>query len=127
MSTWKLQKLCYYSQAWHYTWTDSLLFKKEFQAWRNGPVCPVLFYAHQGKYIIDFDDIASGDQDALTAEEKESVDIVLQHYSSWEPYELKEQTHYEDPWKLARGGLPENAHCQNVITPESMGIYYGGL
>ena len=34
MSAWKLQKLCYYAQAWHYTWTEKRLIKEEFEAWR---------------------------------------------------------------------------------------------
>ena len=39
ISTWKLQKLCYYSQAWTLAWTGKPLFEEEFEAWRNGPVC----------------------------------------------------------------------------------------
>ena len=30
MSTWKLQKLCYYSQAWSLAWTEHELFSEEF-------------------------------------------------------------------------------------------------
>lgn len=32
MSTWKLQKLCYYSQAWHLAWTERPLFDEDFEA-----------------------------------------------------------------------------------------------
>ena len=39
MSTWKLQKLCYYSQAWSLAWTETPLFEEDFEAWKNGPVC----------------------------------------------------------------------------------------
>lgn len=39
MSTWKLQKLCYYAQAWHLAWTGNPIFAEDFQAWSNGPVC----------------------------------------------------------------------------------------
>ena len=35
MSTMKLQKLCYYSQAWSLVWDDSPLFDEDFQAWAN--------------------------------------------------------------------------------------------
>ena len=38
MSTMKLQKLCYYSQAWALVWDDAPLFDEDFQAWANGPV-----------------------------------------------------------------------------------------
>lgn len=40
MSVWKLQKLCYYSQAWHLAWTGNPIFEEDFEAWANGPVCP---------------------------------------------------------------------------------------
>lgn len=126
LSSWKLQKLCYYSQAWTFTWTDKLLFEERFEAWKNGPVCPDLFYKHQGKFTVKPEDI-NGDPDALTDDEKESVDIVIRDYGYMQPYELRELTHKEAPWKNARGNLPEEASCNNVITPESMGLYYGSL
>lgn len=127
LSTWKLQKLCYYSQAWHYTWTDEPLFEQEFQAWANGPVCPDLFNAHRGLYVVSENDIAAGDRNNLSDEEKASVDEVLRHYGDWKPYELREQTHAEKPWINARMGLPEGARSNEIITLQSMGKYYGSL
>ena len=52
MTTMKLQKLCYYSQAWSLAWDDKPLFDEDFQAWANGPVCPELFRWHKGKFAI---------------------------------------------------------------------------
>ena len=43
MSTMKLQKLCYYAQAWSLAWDGFPLFDEEFQAWANGPVCRELY------------------------------------------------------------------------------------
>ena len=43
MSSMKLQKLCYYAQAWSLVWDDAPLFDEDFQAWRNGPVCYELY------------------------------------------------------------------------------------
>lgn len=126
VSTWKLQKLCFYAQAWSIAWTDEPLFEEDFQAWRNGPVCPVLFQQHKGKFIVKPDDI-EGFPCELTADEKDTVDKVLEHYGDWEPYKLREQTHEEEPWKAARGDLPADAHCENVISKDSMGLYYGAL
>ena len=34
----KLQKLCYYAQAWYLTIYGQRLFNEEFQAWLHGPV-----------------------------------------------------------------------------------------
>ena len=47
ISAMKLQKLCYYSQAWTLAWDDKELFPEEFLRWDNGPVCrelKVLFW-----------------------------------------------------------------------------------
>ena len=126
MSAWKLQKLCYYAQAWHYTWTEKRLIKEEFEAWRNGPVCPELFAAHKGKFMVGADDF-QGQSDNLDDDEKDSVNEILKHYGDRAPYDLSEQSHFEDPWRIARGDLPEDAASHNVVTLESMGEYYGSL
>ena len=127
MSTWKLQKLCYYSQAWELAWTEAPLFEEDFQAWANGPVCPELFRVHQGKFIIDAEDIPYGSLDNLTREQKEDIDIVLKDYGDMEPYDLRELSHSEEPWKNVRGSLPDGAKCQTVIKKADMGEYYGSL
>lgn len=127
ISTWKLQKLCYYSQAWQLAWTGKSIFPEEFEAWANGPVCPDLFYEHRGMFSIGENDISKGDKSNLDEDEKESIDIILKDYGNMEPYDLRELSHSETPWKNARGNLPEGARCQNVITKESMGEYYGSL
>lgn len=127
MSTWKLQKICYYSQAWHYTWTEKRLIMEDFQAWRNGPVCPELFQAHKGKFMIDAAELAQGDSSKLDADEKESVNVVLEDYGELEPYYFSELTHSESPGKDTRGDLPKEANSEEVIPLESMGAYYGSL
>lgn len=126
VSAWKLQKLCYYSQAWSLAWTDKPLFEEDFEAWRNGPVCPQLYQVHKGQFIVRADGIM-GSAAHLSEDQKETIDVVLQHYGNWEPYRLVEQTHHDDPWKNARGDLPADAICNTVITKESMGAFYGGL
>lgn len=126
LSSWKLQKLCYYSQAWSLAWTDKPLFQEEFEAWANGPVCPQLFAAHRGKFTVN-PEMISGKPESLDADERDSIDVVIKDYGKLEPYELRELTHQEDPWKIARGDLPEDARCNAVITKDSMGEYYGAL
>ena len=71
-SAWKLQKLCYYAQAWSIAWTEKPLFAEEFEAWRNGPVCPVLFRLHQGQFTVKPEDIP-GHPEVLTADELETL------------------------------------------------------
>lgn len=129
ISTWKLQKLCYYSQAWSLAWTEQPLFPEDFQAWANGPVCPTLFYQHSGKFSVDINDFPQSleNDPALNADQKETIDLVLEHYGNWEPYALREQTHHEAPWLDARKGLPDGANCAEIITKDAMGFYYGSL
>lgn len=127
ISTWKLQKLCYYSQAWHLAWTGSPIFSEDFQAWANGPVCPDLFHTHQGKFSVVASDIPDDKCDGLTDDEQDSINVIIRDYGDMEPYALRELTHSEDPWKNARGDLPEGAKCNTVISKESMGEYYGSL
>ena len=124
MSTWKLQKLCYYSQAWNLVWTEKPLFDEDFEAWSNGPVCRELFYKHKGIFLIDK---IEGNPHALIPAEKETVDMVLRDYGDMDAYELRELTHSEDPWKNARNGLGIGVPCDVVITKDAIGEYYGGL
>jgi len=129
MSTWKLQKLCYYSQAWSIAWTEHPIFNEDFEAWANGPVCPELFKTHKGKFYVDLSNIPEDLEDdiPLSEDQTETIDLILEHYGSYEPYELREQSHSENPWKDARGNIPEGEWCNNIITKNSMGLYYGSL
>ena len=127
MSTWKLQKLCYYSQAWSLAWTGNPLFSEDFEAWRNGPVCPELFRVHKGLFSVDASLLPDADSAALSDDERETVDIVLKGYGNKEPYELRAISHSESPWKDMRKGLGDFDYCSNVIIKTAMGEYYGSL
>lgn len=122
MTTMKLQKLCYYAQAWHLVWTGESLFPERIEAWANGPVVPDLYRAHRGEFMVDT--IPQGDAKRVTMDERESIDAVLKAYGSMQPYELIDQTHSEAPWRDARQGLPANARCSNQITNQAMYSFY---
>ena len=126
MSTMKLQKLCYYCQAWSLVWDDAPLFTEEFHAWANGPVCKELFYHTQGRYSVSVAD-EPGDSSKLSANQIESIDMVLNHYARHDAQWLSQLTHMEAPWNQARVGVPAGAGCDKVITKESMATYYGSL
>lgn len=126
MSTMKLQKLCYYCQAWSLVWDDVPLFDEEFHAWANGPVCHELFYHTQGQFSVSAND-EPGDSMVLTSEQKDTIDTVLDYYSPHDAQWLSQLTHMEDPWNNARMGLPTGVGSDRIITKESMAMYYGGL
>lgn len=127
ISTWKLQKLCYYSQAWELAWTGKPLFKEDFEAWTNGPVCRELYNDHKGRFYVREEHLHKGDINALNDEQKETIDIIIRDYGYMEPYQLREQTHAEAPWRDAHQGCPDGVPCKNVISKEAMGNYYGAL
>lgn len=126
LSTMKLQKLCYYSQAWSLVWDDAPLFDEEFEAWANGPVCPELFSFSRGLFSIS-EEAMSGDPSKLSADQQETIDKVLEYYGSKNAQWLSQLTHMEDPWKNARKNIPDGDKCSQIISKESMAMYYGGL
>jgi uncharacterized phage-associated protein len=127
MSAMKLQKLVYYSQAWHLVWEDAPLFREEIQAWANGPVVYELDQAHLRRFEVTAGIFKEGDPGNLTSNEKESVDAVLKQYGKLKAFELSELTHREAPWRDARRGLPAGAPCSAPITTSAMYEYYLGL
>lgn len=52
MTTMRLHKLLYYSQAHHLVTRGEPLFDLDFQAWAPGPVIPELFELHRGRFLI---------------------------------------------------------------------------
>lgn len=125
MTATKLQKLCYYSQAWHLVWDEQPLFEQRIEAWANGPVAPVLYREHRLQYKVDH--IAGGDPSKLTADEKATIDVVLDFYGSRSGAELSDLTHREGPWRDARGDTPPGAWCNREIPHAAMAEYYEGL
>ena len=125
MTTWKLQKLVYYGQAWSLVWDDDVLFPEEIEAWANGPVVRALYHAHRGKYRVSR--LPRVEADALTDEQRETVDAVLEFYGDKSPQWLSDLTHMEAPWRSARRGVPDGERGNAVIAKESLAEYYGSL
>ena len=127
MTTWKLQKLVYYSQAWSLVWDEVPLFHEPIEAWANGPVVPDLYSKHRGRYRVT--KVAGGKPARLSAEQRETIDAVLEAYGEMQPWQLSEMTHREPPWQQARAraGLTEGERGNAVITHPSMARYYGEL
>ncbi|MGE0768353.1 MAG: Panacea domain-containing protein [Hyphomicrobiaceae bacterium] len=127
VTTWKLQKLVYYSQAWSAVWSDEPLFGERIEAWANGPVCPDLYAVHRGQFQISQLPEGRGDASVLTADERENINLVIGHYAPKAAQYLSELTHAERPWIVAREGLKPGERGSNEITVESMVEYYGSI
>ncbi|WP_126421791.1 Panacea domain-containing protein [Asticcacaulis excentricus] len=127
MTTWKLQKLVYYSQAWSLVWDDQPIFEEQIQAWANGPVCPDLYQRHKGQFKITANSLDAGDHRALTKAERETVEAVVRRYGKKTAHYLSELTHQEAPWKRARKGVKDGERSEKPISHADMAEYYGGL
>lgn len=125
ITTWKLQKLVYYAQAWHLVWDEEPLFEEDIQAWINGPVCPDLYRYHKGNFNIQKNRNAK--PEVLKSSEKESVDAVIDYYGSFTGQQLKDLTHSELPWNETRKGLSPDVRGKRVIKNDLMSEYYDSL
>ena len=127
MTTWKLQKLVYYCQAWSLVWDEESLFPDEIQAWADGPVVRRLYDLHSGQFTIS--KIKGGDPSRLNNTERETIDAVLGEYGGKPSAWLRDLTHSEPPWKDARkaAGVSEGERGNAVISLDAMVQYYGRL
>ena len=125
MTTMKLQKLVYYSQAWSLVWDEAPLFEEAIEAWANGPVVRELFNSHRGSYEISTMPI--GNPRLLSQEQQETVDAVLEYYGDKSAQWLIELTHMEDPWIHARKGMPPLERGNRVISLDTIADYYSSL
>ena len=125
MTTMKLQKLVYYSQAWSLVWDEKPLFEEKIEAWANGPVVRELFDYHRGMYEIS--EIPIGNPRLSDQEQRDTVDAVLEYYGDRSAQWLIDLSHMEEPWKHTRKGLPPLERGNRVIPLDAMAHYYSSL
>ncbi len=124
VDTFKLQKLLYYSQAWHLAIFDEPLFEDRIEAWINGPVVTSVFAQHRGRRTVDR--WPSGDRARLTKPSRDVVMLVCKHYGDLSGANLSTLTHGEAPWKDARGSAAPTAQLNEAIPTDAMKLYYQG-
>lgn len=119
----KLQKLCYYAQAWHLALLGKRLFRSDFQAWIHGPVIPALYSEYAA---FGWNDIPKLKGNAPKFDNKtlEVLEAVYQTYSHLDGHQLEALTHSEQPWIEARGGISPLQPCNNKISVDVMRDYY---
>lgn len=123
----KLQKLCYYAQAWHVTLMDRPLFSERIKAWAHGPVVPDLYHRFK-KYrwdAIDPSDVRTDPYEDMHSDDLQFLAQIWAQYGPMSGKQLEYLTHSEEPWKLAYGDRPMGSACENEITLEAMKAYYG--
>jgi uncharacterized phage-associated protein len=118
ISTMKLQKLCYYCQAWHLAWKGEPLFQEDFRRWNNGPVCRELYDVHKKCFTISEEIIPCNlfSCDFVDDYVSAIIDRILEDYGKFDGAQLSEITHEEDPWK--------NTKANEIIDKKLIELYY---
>lgn len=130
MSNKKVQKLCYYAEAWSEALSGGKIAPDaDFEAWAQGPVNRKLWEKYKGlgwgKSILD--------DPAGTKERLEAILTDDQLYvlgSVWVTYkdlsadELEMLTHQEKPWLEKRTGLDRFETGRRRISRRTMREYY---
>lgn len=121
----KIQKLCYYAQAWYCALYDGTpLFEDEIQAWVHGPVIASL-YTDFAEY--KWEDIPKRQFDSSKFSEKtlKILESVYNTYGELTGDQLESLTHSEDPWIIARANLKPWETCTKSIPCSILRKYYG--
>lgn len=122
----KLQKLCYYAQAWTYALKGYRLEDTDFQAWIHGPVSPVLWEKFKS-FGYDTIHIKGTVQFAFDEEDVTLLEDVWDTYGENTGNALEALAHREMPWIEARKGYEPNERCTVVISPQTMAAYYRSI
>ena len=122
----KLQKLCYYAQAWHLALHAKPLFADRIEAWTHGPVVPDLYQRFKANswQTIDPQDLRTDPMDEIAGEDRAFLDQVWERYGGRTGRQLENMTHAEAPWKDAYGDREPGEKCQVEITHEAMREFY---
>lgn len=124
MSNLMLQKLLYYSQAWHLALANAPLFNEDFEAWVHGPVVPAVFRRFKH---FRWDAITDAVNPCNDAQLNVYLDSVLNSYGGYSAKQLERLTHSEWPWIFARAGVPDDEPCTHVISEDVMRVYFQTL
>lgn len=120
----KLQKLCYYAQAWFLALEDKKLFNEHFEAWVHGPVNPELFNKYRDNSWQNIRPMESFDSSVFLADELDHLEEIWDIYGKYDGKYLEDLTHQEDPWLRSREGYEPTERCNVLIDVNHMKIYY---
>lgn len=122
----KMQKLCYYAQAWSLALRDRPMFDCVIRAWAHGPAIPELYhrFKHYGWGCIDPHDLRSEPLNVLSTEDVDHLEAIWLRYGNLSGKDLERLTHSESPWRDAYGDTPIGEKCTAEISHDSMKNFY---
>jgi uncharacterized phage-associated protein len=98
----KLQKLLYYAQGYHLAKYDEPLFYETIEAWPHGPVVPSIYRAYSQYEGGRIPKPEGFNPEILPPKVRHLLDKVYQAFGQYTAWKLREMTHEEAPWLIAR-------------------------
>ena len=133
MSNKKIQKLCYYAQAWCLALLDCPIANNAtFEAWVHGPVNRKLYsmfrdYGWRELKLVDVEGAREKVSKVFNDEQKDVLESVWETYGEYSADELETLTHQEEPWLEQREGLSKFDNCNKIISEQTMKKYYRSI
>jgi len=121
----KLQKLCYYAQAWWLVLYEEPLIDEDFQAWVPGPVLvsqQKRFGAFRCNPIVH--DLTPSE---ITEPVRRHLDEILTVFGADSEDSLERMVCEEAPWIKARGDLSRFEISTSLICKDAIRVYYASL
>ena len=126
-----LQKLLYFIQGVYSALYGKPIFEEDCRAWVHGPVYPEVYELFRDFKYNPIDDarfaLLEGTADALTEEEKNVIDLVVNTFGMYGGKVLERITHNEDPWKEARKGYGDSIPSSELLPKDRIMRYYAAI
>ena len=123
----KVIKLVYISHGWYLAYRKKSLISDSIQAWKYGPVIPILYRSlkHYGSnqiealIDIDNDNKINDSEYKVSDEDAVFLDIIWDHYKKFSALQLSTITHKRDtPWSVTYDGTTFGKIIPNSIIQE---------
>ena len=124
-----LQKILYYVKAISKIFEGESFILEPCEAWKFGPVFPSVYekYREFGKQEIKLNLSKDYISELLSEEEKTVTDFVMNTFGIYNAWFLKDLTHLEEPWIVARKGLAEDDASRNQMDEEIISNYFAKM
>lgn len=124
-----LQKVLYYVKAISELFDGESIIMEPCEAWKFGPVFPSVYekYREFGKQEIEISLSEEYVNELLTEEEKRVVDYIMNTFGIYNAWFLKDLTHLEEPWIVARKGLSDDDASRNLMDEKIISRYFAKM
>ena len=121
-----LQKLLYYIKGFGYLFFGRDVLESRCEAWVHGPVFPIIYnkYKEFGKSIISNDYLLINADNLLPEKDAALAEYILGCFGIYNGVILREFTHRELPWRVARGELDDSQRSTNTMKDDDIKSYF---